>query len=278
MIRIAAVLALVLAATATAQTGGSQQTVRQVKPNLFVVEGAGGNTTLWVSNHGLILVDDKIAGAENFDNLVAAVRSVSDLPVRAVFNTHRHFDHVGNNAAFLAAGVLVIGTDTLATDLARQDKAAPNLVFSRDFSLILDTGRADAHHYRAGHTADDAIVVFPSVHAVALGGLVVSGTPTFDFESGANLAGWVATLEDILQLDVDIGIPGRGKPVTRADIAAFRDSLVTFQARSVAAVQRGVPQSKLIAAVRVDDLGWAWSPAAWPPARVAGLWRESGGK
>lgn len=277
MIRAAAVLALLLASAAVGAPV-AEQTIRQIKPNLFVVTGAGGNTTVWVSNHGLILVDDKIAGAANFDDLVAAVRSVTDLPVRAVFNTHHHFDHVGNNAAFLAAGVLVIGTDTLADQLATSGQAAPNLTFSRDFSLILDTGRVDAHHYRAGHTADDAVVVFPAVRTVALGGLVVSGTPTFDFEGGANIAGWIATLDDVLRLDIDTGIPGRGEPVTRAGIAAFRGRLTAFRARAADAVRRGVPRDGLIAAVRVDDFGWAWSATAWPPARLAGLWREVGGQ
>jgi cyclase len=283
--RTLAALALLLASVATAQAPAAlpsaavqPQTIRQIKPNLYVVEGAGGNSTVWVSDHGFILVDDKIAGAANFENLVAAIRSVTPLPVRAVFNTHHHFDHVGNNAAFLAAGVPVVGTEALAAELAKAPGTArPDLVFDHDFSIILDTGRADAHHYRPGHTGGDAIVYFPAVKAVALGGLAVTGTPTFDYEGGANIGGWIRTLDDILKLDFDTAIPGRGPPMTKADILAFRDRLATFRTRAQAAVRGGATKATLLAAIRVDDLGWAWH-GAWPAARVAGLWTEAGGR
>lgn len=268
---------LAIATGAAAQGAAPPQSIVRVKPDLYIVTGAGGNSTVWVSNHGLILVDDKIAGQDNFDNLVAAIRSVTPLPVRAVFNTHHHFDHVGNNAAFLAAGVIVIGNDALPAALPRSI-APPSLLFSRDFSIVLDTGRADAHHWRAGHTGDDVIVVFPSVGAVALGGLVVDGTPTFDYEGGANIGGWIATLDDILALDVDTGIPGRGAVVGKAGIAAFRDRLTTFRDRARAAVAKGATAATLIAAIRIDDLGWTWSANAWPMKRAAGLWVEAGGK
>ena len=268
---------LAIATGAAARGAAPPQSIVRVKPDLYIVTGAGGNSTVWVSNHGLILVDDKIAGQDNFDNLVAAIRSVTPLPVRAVFNTHHHFDHVGNNAAFLAAGVIVIGNDALPAALPRS-LAPPSLLFSRDFSIVLDTGRADAHHWRAGHTGDDVIVVFPSVGAVALGGLVVDGTPTFDYEGGANIGGWIATLDDILALNVDTGIPGRGAVVGKAGIAAFRDRLTTFRDRARAAVAKGATAATLIAAIRIDDLGWTWSADAWPMKRTAGLWVEAGGK
>lgn len=272
-------LALLLSA---AQAPAPPQTIRAIKPDLYVVTGAGGNSTVWVSNHGFILVDDKIGGAANFANLVAAIRSVTPLPVRAVFNTHHHFDHVGNNAAFLAAGVIVIGSEALpaalagaASSNAAEAPAPPSLLFSRDFSIVLDTGRADAHHYRAGHTADDIVVAFPAVRAVALGGLVVEGTPTFDYEGGANIGGWIATLDDVLRLDFDTAIPGRGAVVGKAAIAAFRDRLATFRARARAAVAAGATRDTLIERIRVDDLGWTWGTTAWPADRRDGLWREA---
>lgn len=277
-----ALLATTAQAPAPPQTPESPtpapQTIRMVKPNLYVVTGAGGNSTVWVSNHGFILVDDKIAGAANFDALVAAISSVTPLPVRAVFNTHHHFDHVGNNAAFLAAGVIVVGSEALPAALAGSGVAPPSLVFSRDFSIILDTGRADAHHYRAGHTGDDVVVVFPAVRAVALGGLVVEGTPTFDYEGGANVGGWIATLDDVARVDFDTAVPGRGAVTDKAGIAAFRDRLAMFRDRARAAIAAGATRETLIDRVRVDDLGWAWSASAWPAARRDGLWREMSGR
>ena len=284
MRRLAAVGALLTAAAAPVPPPTPvadpipPQTITAIRPNLYVVTGAGGNSTVWVGNHGFILVDDKIAGAANFDNLVAAIRSVTPLPVRAVFNTHHHFDHVGNNAAFLAAGVIVVGSDALPAALAGTPFAPPSVTFSRDFSIILDTGRADAHHWRAGHTGDDVVVVLPAVRAAAIGGLVVEGTPTFDYEGGANVGGWIATLDDVLRLDIDTAIPGRGAPVGKPGIGAFRAKLVAFRDRARAAIAAGATRETLIDRVRVDDLGWTWSASAWPAARRDGLWREMSGE
>ncbi len=277
MRRLAAIGLLLATAAAEPPPAPAPQTIVAVKPNLYVVTGAGGNSTVWVANHGLVLVDDKIAGAANFDGLVAAIRSVTPLPVRAVFNTHHHFDHVGNNAAFLDAGVIVVGSDALPAALAGTGIAPPSVVFGRDYSIILDTGRADAHHWRAGHTADDVVVYFPSVRAVALGGLVVDGAPTFDYAGGANVGGWIATLDDVLKLDFDAAVPGRGAVTDRAGVAAFRTRLVTFRARGRAAVANGATHDDLIDRIRVDDLGWTWSASAWSAERRDGLWREMSG-
>ncbi|WP_336962534.1 MBL fold metallo-hydrolase [Sphingobium aquiterrae] len=262
------------------------QQVRQVKPDIYMVAGAGGNVTIWVADRGLVLVDDKLGGEANFDTLVAAIRSVSTLPVIAVFNTHHHGDHIGNNARFLDAKALVIGTDGLADRIAAAPAPAngaappapPNLLFSKDVSLVMARGRVDAHHYIPGHTSGDAVIHFPAAHVVSTGDLLVAATPTIDYAGGANITGWIATLDEILKLDFDAAIPGHGDaPMPRADVLAFRGKLATFLDRARAAVKAGTPKEKLIGAVQASDLGWTWNANSWPAARLDGLWAEAGG-
>jgi glyoxylase-like metal-dependent hydrolase (beta-lactamase superfamily II) len=265
------------------------QAIKSVKPGFYMVTGAGGNVTVWVAEHGLILVDDKNAGDANFDNLVAQIRTVSTLPVRAVFNTHLHGDHIGNNARFIDAGVLVIGTDGLADrvehaappagNAAPAAPAAPSLRFSKDFSLVLGSGRVDAHHYWPGHTDGDAVIFFPRARIVAVGDMLVAATPNFDYPGGTNIGGWIQSLDAVLKLDFDMAIPGHGDaPMTRAGVEAFRGKLATFLDRARAAIRNGASKETLIAAIKVDDLGWTWSATAWPAARLDGLWAEAGGK
>lgn len=256
------------------------QVVHPIRPGLSFITGAGGNVTVFVSDHGLILVDDKLAGAANFDALVAAVRGISPLPVLAVFNTHFHPDHIGNNDRFLGAGVMVIGADGIDRLLAKGDNAArtPSILFTKDFSLVLMRGRVDAHQYPPGHTGADAVVHFPSVRAVATGDLVVATTPTIDYAGGANIGGWIEALNRMLALDFDVAIPGHGDaPMSRADVTRFRDHLTTFLARAHAAVAAGATEATLIGHIRTDDLGWTWNANAWPAPRLDGLWREAGG-
>lgn len=284
-----AVLPMKPAIAQQAQPAIQPQAIKSIKPGFYMVTGAGGNVTVWVADHGLILVDDKNAGDANFDNLAAAIRTVSTLPVRAVFNTHHHGDHIGNNARFIDAGVLVIGTDGLAGRVAGaapptsnatpKPPAAPSLRFSQDFSLVLGAGRVDAHHYVPGHTDGDAVIYFPRARLVAIGDMLVAATPNFDYAGGANIGGWIQSLDAVLKLDFDVAIPGHGDaPMTRADVEAFRAKLTVFLDRARAAIRGGASKQRLIAAIKVDDLGWNWNATAWPAERLDGLWAEAGGK
>lgn len=269
-----------IAQSSTPPAAPQPQVAKQVKPGLFMITGAGGNVTAFVSDHGIMLVDDKLAGDANFDNLVAAVRGISTLPVLAVFNTHYHPDHTGNNDRFLAAGVMVIGVDGIDRLLsnAKFEARTPSILFTRDFSLVLMRGRIDAHHYQPGHTSADAVIHFPAARTVATGDLVVATTPNVDYPGGASLTGWIATIDQVLKLDFDTAIPGHGDaPMTRADVERFRAKLVTFLDRARTAIKGGATKADLIARIDTKDLGWTWTPTSWPAARVDGLWAEAGG-
>lgn len=273
-------IALIFAAQAPATPTPApveQQVIQAVKPRLWMVTGAGGNVTVFAADHGLVLVDDKLGGEANFAALVAAVRSVSTLPVLAVFNTHHHRDHVGNNDRFVAANVMIIGTPQTAAhlDTATPPGAAPTVEYTKDFALILQGGRVEAHHYFPGHTDGDTVVYFPRSKVVATGDLVVRNTPILDYSGGASLTGWLDALDAVLALDWDTAVPGHGDtPMSRAEVELFRKHLATFRDRALVAVRAGTPKNTLIAAIRVDDLGWKWSRASWSPERLDGLWNE----
>src|ERR1700685_310114 len=110
-----------LAILAQAQPkGGGQpvQPIQQVKPGLYMIAGAGANSEVRITNEGLIVVDGKLAGGENYNALMEQIKSVSSQPVKYLIVTHHHADHSGNNDRFLAAGVQVIGHENLKKNLA----------------------------------------------------------------------------------------------------------------------------------------------------------------
>src|ERR1700689_1327693 len=109
---------LALTAGAFAQRGAPQpQAIQQVKPGLFMITGAGGNTTVRVTNAGLIVVDGKLPGEANYNSLMALIKGASDQPIKYLIVTHHHADHTGNNQRFLDAGVQIIATQNLNTNL-----------------------------------------------------------------------------------------------------------------------------------------------------------------
>src|ERR1700688_1302833 len=94
------------------------QPVQQVKPGLYMVAGAGANSLVRVTNDGVILVDGKLAGDQNYTGLIEQIKTVTDKPVKFLIVTHHHADHTGNNAKFLEAGAQVIGHENLKKKLA----------------------------------------------------------------------------------------------------------------------------------------------------------------
>src|SRR5438045_8776672 len=105
--------AIVLAALAVAGAAAQQQrpripptgAIRKVRDNLYVIPGAGGNTTVFVTQGGVVLVDTKLPNTG--EALLTQVRSVTDKPVSTIVNTHSHPDHVGSNEYFHASADVV---------------------------------------------------------------------------------------------------------------------------------------------------------------------------
>src|SRR3954469_18554097 len=114
-----AVTAVAVNASAQAR-GGPQpvQPIQPVKPGLFMVAGAGANSLVRVTPDGVILVDTKLAGEQNYKALVEQIKSATDKPVKFAIVTHHHADHTGNVDRFLAAGVQVIGHENLKKNVA----------------------------------------------------------------------------------------------------------------------------------------------------------------
>lgn len=264
--------------------------IKPVKPGVYMVTGAGGNTTVRVGSDGLIVVDTKNYGQKNFDDLMAQIRTVSDKPVKYVFVTHVHGDHTGNIASFKAAGATVIADEHLPALLAAMQAppnnpnwvrpAEPTETYKTKREIAIPGAKATALHFAPAHTGGDTIVFFPDVKTVSMGDELTNGPPNIDFANGGSVKGWISSFDNVLKLDFDTAIPGHGdNPFTKAELKAARDRLATFLARAEAAVKAGTPKDQLMANIKVDDLGWTLNPAQWGPGpRVDGLWKEAGGK
>ena len=72
--------------------------VTKVAGNVYMLEGAGGNIGASVGEDGIVVVDDQYAPLA--DKIQAALKGVTDKPVRFIINTHYHEDHTGGNSYF----------------------------------------------------------------------------------------------------------------------------------------------------------------------------------
>jgi cyclase len=194
----------------------------KVKDDLFVIYNdlVPGNTTVLVTNQGLILVDNKFE--IDFDNLMAQIRKISNQPIRYVINTHYHGDHSGGNPKMQAQNVQVV-----ASERARRKMVETNQPGTPNVTL-------EVHHFGRAHTDGDVVAYFPDHRVVAMGDMFTIGDglpPLVDYPGGGSTREWPRSLEGALTLDFDTAIPGHGKPGTKEDLRKYRDNLVTLGRR-----------------------------------------------
>src|SRR5687768_1693157 len=87
-------LSLMATQTPTPQAPQQQQPqvleVEKVKDNLYILKGGGGNTAVFITNDGVVIVDTKLPGWGQL--ILDKIKSVTDKPVTMVINTHTHGD------------------------------------------------------------------------------------------------------------------------------------------------------------------------------------------
>jgi glyoxylase-like metal-dependent hydrolase (beta-lactamase superfamily II) len=239
--------------------------IRPLKPNLYMVTGGGANTLIRVTDAGLIVVDTKNPGDENYRRLMEEIGSVSKLPVKYVFNTHHHPDHVGNNQRFIDAGAQVVALDALKSRMASDPRTKdipglPTVTFARDYTLKFGGAEVEAHAFGRGHTGDDTMVYFPDLKVVMVSDQITNATPIVDFANGGSAVEWTQILDGVLKLDFEMAIPGRGEPKSRAEVQAYRTAFGTFISRASDAIKAGATKDTLATQVKTDDLGWQFAP------------------
>ena len=246
--------------------GQTVEKIRELKPNLYMITGGGANTLIRVTPEGLILVDTKNPGDENFNRVMEEIKSVSTQPVKYVLNTHHHPDHVGTNQKFIDAGAQVVALEALKNYMGSDPRTKdipgrPTVTFAKDYVVKLGGTSVEMHSYGRGHTGDDTMVYFPDAKVVMVSDQITDGTPIMDFANGGSAVEWTQILDGVLKLDFEMAIPGRGEPKSKADVMAYRNKFATFVSRGQDAIKAGATKENFASQVKTDDLGWTFQPA-----------------
>src|SRR5712692_1563968 len=92
----------------------------KISANFSTLEGQGGTIGVLSGPDGVLMVDSQFAPLS--EKIAAAVRKISDRPIRFLINTHVHGDHTGGNENFAKMGVTLLSRPQLR---ARLEKPAP---------------------------------------------------------------------------------------------------------------------------------------------------------
>ena len=215
-----------------------QMKVTKVAGNVYMLQGAGGNIGASVGDDGIVIVDDQYAPLA--EKIVAALKGITDKPVRFIINTHYHGDHTGGNAYFqkqapiiahdnvrkrLESGGAAGNGGSVHMDVKPAAKEAlPIITFDHDVTVHLNGEDIRALFFPAGHTDGDSIIFFPKSNVVHMGDdFVTYGFPFIDIDSGGSINGMIDGVEKVIAqvpLDVKI-IPGHGPVSNLDDVRAY---------------------------------------------------------
>jgi len=260
------------------------QKIAQIKPNLYIVTGAGGNSTVRVTKAGIILVVTKNLGDQFYNDLLAQIKTVSDQPVKEVIITHVHQDHSGNTGKFIEGGARVTANEGEKAEVATYTSAAgkpaaPSATYATKTVVKLGGAKVDVFHFGKAHTGGDSIVYFPDLKVVSGGDVIVGVQPNFDYPNGGSLLEAQKVLAEVAKLKFDTVVPGHSAPngttMTRADFDAYKQKVDTLASRFKELAKANTPKSEILAKVKTDDLGWNVNTAQWQaPARLDPLYDE----
>jgi cyclase len=243
--------------------------VSKVAGNVYMLQGAGGNIGASVGDDGIVIVDDQYAPLA--DRIQAALRGITDKPVRFIINTHYHPDHAGGNQYFqkqapiiahdnvrkrLETGGVGGNGGSIHMDLkpSPQD-ALPIITFDHDVTVHLNGEDIRALYFPAGHTDGDSIIFFPRSNVVHMGDdFVTYGFPFIDIDAGGSINGMIDGVEKVITAvppDVHI-IPGHGTVSGLDDLKAYLTMLKATRDAVAKAIGEGetlaqMKQAKLLA-------------------------------
>ena len=245
---LSALLAVGSLSLVAAQSQGQAQAsspkvveLQKLKENLYVLSGGGGNSAVFVTDLGVVLVDTKLTGWGQ--PMIDKIKTITTRPVTTIINTHSHSDQIGSNE-FFPTSVEIVAQENTRLNMDKLDafKGAkvnylPKLMFKEKMTLGSGKDRIDLYYFGPGHTGGDAWVVFPALRVAHVGDMMGSKElPSVDLANGGSGLRYSDTLNRALGAlkNVDTIITGHGPLMTIRDLEEytrfnkdFRDAMVS---------------------------------------------------
>ena len=247
----------------TQNRGGQppQLNLNKVKDDLYEIEGDGGNVAVYITDDGVILVDDKFE--RDHDTIMERIKGVTSKPVKYVLSTHYHEDHSGGNAKMLSSNAEIISTANARKNILAHIQSNAGIIptparitFTQEEDVVLGGKEVRARFFGRGHTNGDAVMYFPALRTIHTGDLMAGTTPLIDYPGGGSLADWTTTLDEVLNdLDFDTVIPGHGAVTNKAGLLLYRNNVEKLQNRVKGLIRDG-KKADDIGKIMIAEYGW----------------------
>lgn len=284
MKRAIAVAALTLCGAVGLGAAPGDIRVLKVRPNVYMLSGAGGNITVLTFPEGVLLVDT--GSAQMADKVLDTVKQLSEKPIAHIINTSASADHVGGNEKLAASGrripqevvagegPMVVAHENVMTRMSAptgQQAAAPERAWPNE-TYHLETMKLSAHfhggepieliHEPAAHSDGDSLVWFRRADVISAGDIFMTTTyPIIDVANGGTIDGVIDGLNKILEIAFPdfrseggtMIVPGHGRLADMADVGYYRDMVTIIRGRVQDLVKKGQTLEQVKAARLTRD-------------------------
>jgi len=251
-------------AQAQGQQDFSQVQIKTTKlaSNFYMLEGQGGQIGVLAGPDGVFMVDAQFAPLS--EKIAAAIKQISDRPIKFLVNTHVHGDHTGGNENFGKMGATILARQNLRARLEKPNPGAngqpgvptpapglPSITYDAPITIRMNGEEIRLIPAPVAHTDGDTFVKFVNANVVMTGDFYRSiQYPNIDRANGGSLPGLIAALDAVIaNSDANTKIlPGHGPVVDRAAVVAHREIVVAARDKVAALVKEGKTQEQIVAA------------------------------
>ena len=261
-------LFLIGAVWATVQQDFSKVEIKatNVRGNIYMLEGQGGNIGVSIGDDGILIVDDQFAPLA--DKIRAALKQLNSGQLKFVLNTHWHGDHTGGNPVFGKESTIIAHANVRKRLMIEQKRGErviaplpkegwPVITLESSLSLHFNGEEIKVIHFPSGHTDGDCMIFFTNANVVHMGDdFFVERFPFVDLNSGGNVEGLIKNIEQIIaQLPPDVKIiPGHGPLSTLDDLKKYHRMLV----ETTASVRQAITAGKTLDELKKQGLPEEW--------------------
>lgn len=244
--------------------------VQHVQGRVYMLSGAGANIAVQVGDEAVYVVDAGLSSMT--DQIVAAIRQLSDRPIAYIIDTNADPDHAGGNANLAKAGFYDTGQpgERAGAGIGANVNVLNRLTAEKRPLEELPTDTYQVHswalfnsepviliHAPAAHSDGDSYVFFRRSDVISTGDIFnPSLYPVIRADQGGTVDGLIDALNDIIAFMVprenEEGgtylIPGHGRVCDRTDIVNYRDAVTIIRARIQDMVSKGMTLEQVKAA------------------------------
>ena len=255
-----------------------------VQGNVYMIVGAGANVAVQTGDEGILVVDTGAVAAR--EQLLAAIRRLSDQPIRWIVNTGADLDHTGGNETISQAGITVNGNpaaivahENVLARMSNADRPVTELPLNTFFESQRDfnfNGEAIfLYHVPGSHSDGNVFVYFRGSDVLVAGDIFTTMQyPVIDLATGGGIEGFIEGLNAMLDIAVPkylqeggtYVIPGHGRVGDEADLVEYRDMVQIINDRIQKSVDEGMTLEQVQAAQPSLDYDPRYGDGPWTAA------------